>query len=109
MFNIQPGQGLGFSASKQIAFGLGTSFLIREFGRGVLKLTAQTKQIIIKSITRSSILIAQTKQIIVKSITGQGMLKLTAQTKQIIVKTITKRPTIVTVIKKSVIKTTVEP
>ncbi|MBW2032036.1 MAG: hypothetical protein JRI94_00365 [Deltaproteobacteria bacterium] len=27
MFNIQPGQGLGFTGSKQIAFGLGT-FLI---------------------------------------------------------------------------------
>ncbi|MBW2178754.1 MAG: hypothetical protein JRG81_00030 [Deltaproteobacteria bacterium] len=24
MFNLQPGQGLGFSASKQMAFGLGT-------------------------------------------------------------------------------------
>ena len=28
MFNIQPGQGLGFSASKEIAMGLGTAFII---------------------------------------------------------------------------------
>ena len=26
MFNLQPGQGLGFSGSKEIAFGLGSSF-----------------------------------------------------------------------------------
>jgi hypothetical protein len=28
VFNIQPGQGLGFSASKEIAFGLGTPFAV---------------------------------------------------------------------------------
>ena len=28
MFNLQPGQGLGFSGSKQIALGLGTPFLV---------------------------------------------------------------------------------
>lgn len=28
MFNLQPGQGLGFSGSKQIAFGLGTPFAV---------------------------------------------------------------------------------
>ena len=28
MFNIQPGQGLGFSGSKQIALGLGTPFAV---------------------------------------------------------------------------------
>ncbi len=28
MFNIQPGQGLGFSASKEIAYGLGTPFAV---------------------------------------------------------------------------------
>jgi hypothetical protein len=30
MFNIQPGTGLGFSASKEIALGLGTPFEIGE-------------------------------------------------------------------------------
>ncbi len=30
MFNIQPGQGLGFSANKQIALGLGTPFELVE-------------------------------------------------------------------------------
>lgn len=30
MFNLQPGTGLGLSASKQIAFGLGAGFVIDE-------------------------------------------------------------------------------
>lgn len=28
MFNIQPGMGLGFEASKEIALGLGTAFVV---------------------------------------------------------------------------------
>jgi hypothetical protein len=30
MFNIQPGQGVGYSASKEIALGLGTGFVVSE-------------------------------------------------------------------------------
>ena len=30
MYNIQPGTGLGFTASKEIALGLGTGFIISE-------------------------------------------------------------------------------
>ena len=36
MFNIQPGQGLGFIASKEIAFGLGTPFAVAEIVERVL-------------------------------------------------------------------------
>ncbi len=46
MWNIQPGQGLGFTASKEIAFGLGTGFAkviveIVESAYGFLRLFIQ--------------------------------------------------------------------
>ncbi len=55
MFNLQPGCGLGFTASKQIAFGLGSSFVLREI---ILKsIISFTREII----TRSFI-VTKTKQ-----------------------------------------------
>ncbi len=40
MFNIQPGTGLGFTGSKEIAFGLGTPFLGGVIIAEVLRLTS---------------------------------------------------------------------
>ena len=45
MFNIQPGTGLGFTASKEIALGLGTSFFVT-VKREVLRLLSYIRNVL---------------------------------------------------------------
>ena len=47
MFNIQPGTGLGFSASKEIALGLGTpwTLIIEAIKKEVLRLTSYINRV----------------------------------------------------------------
>jgi len=54
VFNIQPGQGLGSSASKQIAFGLGT--IGGKIKREVLQLVSSIQEVLsIKSFFSSTV------------------------------------------------------
>ena len=56
MFNIQPGTGLGFAASKEIAFGLGTPF---EIGEVIVEVFESAysflRSLIVKGFTRGTI------------------------------------------------------